>query len=131
MLNVVVCIEQYDVLGVLPSQLESLALLATAMNFNLAYVDGTKDGVFGTGIPRHGSWEEFFATTEGPYTMMDPNGEDIREADIKDGWLCFGPSMGWRGQYEFDKTCSIPGGVLNSRDAIPIAAWELSTWREQ
>ena len=132
-MKVCVCVEQYDVLGVLPSQLESLALVATAMGITeLVFVDGTMDGVFGTGITRYATYDDFFAATTGPYVHMDPNGDDIRTATVApDSWLVFSPSMGGLNDYTFDQSLAIPGGVLNARDAIPIAAWETSSWREQ
>jgi len=136
MANLLVHVEQYEVLGVLPSQLESIRYLSTAMGGGrLAFVDGTIDGV-----PVQVGWERFatladFLAAEGTsrLVVLDPAGDDILDAEAGEGdWLLFGPSMGWATDafdgYATSKV-SIPGGVLNARDAIPIAAWEVSAWR--
>ena len=127
-------VEQYDVIGILPSQLESLALVATAMGITeTAFVDGTADGVLRAfGFIRYGSLEEFLDTEEGPFIAFSPNkGEDLRKADLPSaGWLVFGPAMGTL-DGDFDAWVKIPGGELSSRDAVPIVLWELSKWQAQ
>jgi hypothetical protein len=134
-MKVVICIEQYDVVGILPSQIESLALLNTAMGVTeAAYVDCTPDGFkHPGGFTKYGSWEAFFATETGPFVAFSPDsGDDLRShTPPADAWLMFSPSMGW-GTILDTVTVSwvqIPGGVMNSRDVVPIALWELSTWR--
>ena len=127
-------VEQYDVIGILPSQLESLALVATAMGVTeTAFVDGTVDGVHRSfGFTRYGSLKDFMDSQEGPFVAFSPNkGEDLREADLPPvSWLVFGPAMGGLGG-DFDAWVKVPGGELNSRDVVPIVLWELSKWREQ
>ena len=136
-MKLLVHIEQYDVVGILPSQLESIALLDTAMGVTeAAYLDCTPDGFGGLGqFTRYTSLAEFFAVESGPFVAFSPEGDDIRTATIADpdSWLLFGPSMGWGDllngvDVQF---VSIPGGVMCSRDVVPIAVWELSGWREQ
>lgn len=127
-------VEQYDVIGILPSQLESLALVATAMGVTeTAFVDGTVDGVRrGFGFTRYNSLKEFMRFREGPFVAFSPSkGEDLRKANLPSvGWLVFGPAMGTL-DGDFDAWVKIPGGELSSRDAVPIALWELSKWRAQ
>lgn len=128
-----VYVEQYDVVGILPSQLESLSLLATAMGVTeTAYIDGTADGVRRKfGFTRYGSLEEFMEKTEGPYVGFSPTkGLDIRTTEFEDSWLCFGPAMGCL-EGNYDMWAYIPGGELNSRDAVPIVLWETSKWQAQ
>jgi hypothetical protein len=131
--KLLVHVEQYDVLGILPSQLEALALLAKATGVtDTAYIDGTADGVRRAhGFARYGSIQEFMEKTTGPYLGFSPNkGLDVRTAPFKNAWLCFGPAMGWL-EGNYDAWVHIPGGELSSRDAVPIALWEASKWQEQ
>lgn len=136
-MKLLVHIEQYDMVGILPSQLESLALLNKAMGVDrAAYVDGTLDGVKGIGeVIRYGSLEDFLAAEDGPYVAFSPDeGEDIRTFEPpSDAWVLFGPSMGWSDQLAgVDVTwAKVPGGVMNSRDVVPIVLWEMSQWRAQ
>lgn len=135
-MKVLVHIEQYDVVGVLPSQLESLALLNQAMRVeDAAYVDGTPDGVKNAnGFKRYGSLQDFLAHEKGPFIAFSPSGgEDIRKIRIpKHAWLLFGPSMGFT-RDSFGSTqvtwATVPGGVMNSRDIVPIALWQTSLWQ--
>jgi tRNA(Leu) C34 or U34 (ribose-2'-O)-methylase TrmL len=134
--NLLIHVEQHDVVGVLPSQLESLALLATAMGVGrTAFVDATSDGVRrSAGFERYASLEAWLDQVEGPIIAFTPDGEtDIRELRVSDdAWLVFGPSMGLRRDALGDRVdcwASVPGGVLNSRDAAVIAVWEVSSWR--
>lgn len=132
-MKLLVHVEQYDVAGILPSQLESLALLAKAMGVtDTAYIDGTADGVRRAyGFTRYGSIQEFMEKTQGPRLGFSPvKGVDVRAASAKDAWLCFGPAMGWL-EGDYDAWVHIPGGELNSRDAVPIALWEASKWQAQ
>ena len=137
-MKLLVHIEQYNVVGILPSQLESLALLSTAMGITeAAYIDNTPDGFKGVGgFKRYGTLSEFFSAQAGPFVAFTPNvGEDIRTlAPPPDAWLMFGPSMGWTRESldRLDVSMStVPGGVMNSRDIVPIVLWELSSWRAQ
>lgn len=135
-MKVAICVEQYNMVGILPSQLESIALLNTAMGItDAAYIDLTPDGFDGVGgFTRYASWVDFFAAETGPFIAFSPDmGEDVRTLDPVDAWLLFGPSMGWGDLLnDIDVTWShIPGGVMNSRDAVPIAIWETSKWRGQ
>lgn len=133
-MRLLVHVEQYDVIGILPSQLESLALVATAMGVTeTAFVDGTVDGVRRAfGFTRYGSLKEFMDSQEGPFVAFSPSkGEDLRKADLPSvGWLVFGPAMGAL-EGTFDAWVKIPGGELSSRDAVPIVLWELSKWQVQ
>ena len=131
-------IEQYNVLGILPSQIESLALLKSAMGFeDGAYIDNTLDGfrVRG-GLRRFNSLKKFLSQEKGPFVVFCPNeGEDFRKVTIpKDSWLIFGPSMGFKKE-SFDGVeviwAKVPGGAINSRDIVPITLWEQSVWQEQ
>lgn len=135
-MKLLVHIEQYDVVGVLPSQLESIAVLCNSFGITeAAYIDSTPDGFAGvSGFTRYGSLDDFFAAQAGPYVLFSPNkGEDIRTISIpSDAWLLFGPSMGWNDVInveDFNTWAKIPVGVLNSRDVIPIALWQL--WQGQ
>ena len=138
MAHLLLHVEQYDVVGVLPSQLESLALLCSAMGVERrAFVDATDDGVKSAqGFERFPSLDAFLAEEGGPIVAFDPNAEtDIRDLSVPDDvWLVFGPAMGLP-SYSFGERdvewAAIPGNVLNSRDAIPIAVWEVSSWRAQ
>ena len=136
-MKVAVCVEQYDKVGILPSQLESLALLNTAMGVARAvYIDYTLDGFKGVGgFTRYGSYEDFFATETGDIIVFTPvGGTDIQSvAPTNDSWLVFGPAMGWGNVLDnvVVTKATIPGGELNSRDAVPIALWELSKWQVQ
>lgn len=134
-MHLLVHVEQYDVLGILPSQLESLALLANAMGIDRrAFIDNTTDGVRRAhgfeGYPTLLEWHGEVKPLE-VVAFVAEGGEDIR--DLKsldpDSWLVFGPSMGW--SPSFETAATIPGGTLNSRDAVPIALWEVSAWRAQ
>jgi hypothetical protein len=135
--KVAVCVEQYDKVGILPSQLESLALLNTAMGVtDAAFIDGTIDGVKRThGFTRYGSYADFFAAETGDIIVFTPvGGTDIQSvAPTNDSWLVFGPAMGWGNALDnvIVTKATIPGGELNSRDAVPIALWELSKWQVQ
>jgi hypothetical protein len=136
-MNLLVHVEQYDVLGILPSQLESLALLCSAMDVKeKGFIDGTVDGVKrSNGFSRYNNIKQFFNEQSGPYIALCPNkGKDVREISIpNNAWILFGPSMGWNGLLD-DKELDfiqIPGGILNSRDAVPIAMWEFSRWQVQ
>jgi len=130
--RLLVHVEQYDVVGILPSQLESLALVATAMGVTeTAFVDRTLDGVRRkAGFERYGSLQHFMDAHDGPFVGFSPSkGEDLREARIPpSAWLVFGPAMGAL-EGRFDSWVKVPGGELNSRDAVPIVLWELSKWR--
>jgi hypothetical protein len=139
-MNLLVHVEQHDVVGVLPSQLESLSLVASAMGVTrTAFVDCTLDGV----RSRNG-WERFpsldaflYGEAERRVLVFVPEGgESVRTVTAADDtWLVFGPAMGFpRGT--FDRTrgiwvhyATIPGGHLCARDAIPIALWEVGKWR--
>ena len=133
-MKLLVYVEQYDVVGILPSQLESIAHLVTAMGITeAAYIDNTADGFSGIGgFTRYASLAEFIEHEHGPFVAFSPDtGEDIRTLNPPaEAWLVFGPAMGWS-DVKFDKWAKIPGGVLNSRDAVPIAVWETSKWRAQ
>ena len=121
-------------MGVLPSQLDSIRLLARALGVDrLAFVDGTVDGVF-----RYNEWERFGSLAEwldqveGPiYAFRPSGGSDVRYLKVpEDAWVVFCPAMGFGGSDFVDQEvewASIPVGAdLNSRDAIPIALWELA-----
>jgi hypothetical protein len=131
-MKLLVHIEQYDVVGILPSQLESISLLCNSFGITeAAYIDNTIDGFSGIGgFTRYSSISDFLATESGPYVMFSPTeGEDVRTATIpSDAWLMFGPSMGWNDIInfeDFNTWVKIPVGVLNSRDVVPIALWQL------
>jgi hypothetical protein len=136
--NLVIHVEQYDVVGILPSQLESLALVCSAMGVDRrVFIDNTADGVLPEwGFIRYGSLEEW-DEAENPqmvYAFTPPaTGVDIREIDAPeaDAWCAFGPSMGWRSPLPDDTFMwvSVPGGTMNARDVVPIALWEMSSWR--
>ncbi len=136
-MKLLVHVEQYDMVGILPSQLESLALLDTAMGITeAAYIDCTPDGFeHPGGFTKYDSLDAFLTAESGPFVAFAPTGEDIRTATIgnNDSWLLFGPSMGWADTLDNTSVqwVSIPGGTMNSRDVVPIAIWELSGWREQ
>lgn len=135
-MKVLVHVEQYDVIGILPSQLESLALHNTVRGVtDAAYIDKTPDGFRGVGgFTKYNSLKEFFSVEKGPFVAFSPTkGEDIRTIKIpSDAWLIFGPSMGFS-QDAFDGIditwAKVPGGELNSRDIVPITLWQL--WQEQ
>jgi hypothetical protein len=137
--KLLVYIEQYDVVGILPSQLESLALLNSAMGVaKAAYIDNTADGFKGVGgFSRYGNINEFLSVEKGPFVLFSPtNGEDIRTIQIPDNsWLVFGPSRGFNDEMlKFEnmnvKWARVPGGEMNSRDVVPIVLWEVSKWQE-
>lgn len=134
-MRLLVHVEQYDVVGILPSQLEPLALLCDAMGVEeRAFVDGTLDGVKPiAGFTRYGSLTEWRAAgLRDSVVVFDPTGSDIRFArPSQDAWMVFGPAMGFAGALANFPRVSIPGGVLSSRDAVPIALWEVSRWRAQ
>lgn len=131
--RLLVHVEQYNVVGILPSQLEPLALLCDAMGIEeRAFVDGTLDGVkAASGFTRYGSLTEWMdAAPRTAMAFFDPTGTDIRSVRLSsDTWLVFGPAMGFAGALAEQPRISIPGGVLSSRDAVPIALWEVSRWR--
>lgn len=137
-MKLLVHIDQYDMVGILPSQLESLSLLCSAMGVSqAAYIDNTLDGFKNIGgFTKFKSLSEFLEIENGPFIVFTPNGaEDIRETDIpEDSWLIFGPSMGFQKE-DFDKVetikIKVPGGTMNSRDVVPIALWKYSKWQEQ
>jgi len=95
-MKLLVHIEQYDVVGILPSQLESLALHNTARGVTDAvYVDKTRDGFRGVGgFRKVDSLKDFLASEKGPFFAFSPTkGEDIRTVKVpSDAWLIFGPS---------------------------------------
>jgi len=136
-MKLAVCVEQYDVVGVLPSQLESIALLNSAMGITeAAFIDCTLDGFPNPGgFSLYNNYADFFSIETGPFIAFSPtSGEDIRTISIPDNsWLVFGPSMGWGNVLDGVTVtyCTVPGGTMNSRDVIPIALWETSSWREQ
>lgn len=133
-MKILVHVDQYDVVGILPSQLESIHLLGVAMEATeLAFVDNTLDGVKGIGgFTRYSSLTEFFNKNEGPFVVFSPNkGADIRETVLKDQWMIFGPAKGFNMDDLQNKSIQwvkIPGGEMNSRDVVPIAMWEASKW---
>lgn len=132
-MKLLVHVEQYDVVGILPSQLESLGLLVKSMGISqAAFIDGTIDGVRRSfGFERYENLESFMTAEQGPMIAFSPKGRDIRTFELTgDAWLIFGPAMG-RLEGTFDHRVMIPGGELNSRDAVPIALWEASKWRAQ
>jgi tRNA(Leu) C34 or U34 (ribose-2'-O)-methylase TrmL len=136
--HLLVHVEQYDVVGVLPSQLESLALASAGMGIDRrAFVDATLDGVRpGSGFERFTSLDHFLSVEDGPLTAFTPDGEtDVRDLKVADDeWMIFGPAMGLPRHTFGDRPvrwASIPVGVLNSRDAAAIAMWEVSSWRAQ
>lgn len=136
-MKVAICIEQYDMVGILPSQIESLALLKTAMGVTEgAYIDCTPDGFLHPGnFTKYSSWDAFFAAETGPFIAFSPDdGEDIRTLEpANDAWLLFGPSMGWNDILDGVTVtwAKVPGGTMNARDVVPIALWEISSWRAQ
>jgi hypothetical protein len=135
-MKLLIHVEQYDVLGILPSQLESLALHNTARGVTDAvYIDKTRDGFRGvSGFRKVDSLKDFLASEQGPFFAFSPTkGEDIRTVKVpSDAWLLFGPSMGLATD-AFNNInvtwVKVPGGELNSRDIVPIALWQL--WQEQ
>ena len=131
-MNLLVHVEQYDVLGILPSQLESLALAANIAGVErCAYIDGTVDGIRRSwGFERYGSLQEFLEDEPGHISLFSSQrGTPLHEYEADDTWLVFGGSMGLHVP-DYDghdlSLVNIPGGVLNSRDAVPIALWELA-----
>lgn len=135
-MKVLVHVEQYNVIGILPSQLESLALHNTARGVtDAAYVDGTPDGFRGVGgFTKYDSLKDFLLVEKGPFVAFSPTkGEDIRTIKVpSDAWLIFGPSMGFAPEAfaNVDVTwAKVPGGELNSRDVVPIVIWQL--WQGQ
>jgi hypothetical protein len=134
-MNLLVHVEQYDVLGILPSQLESLTHVAKMAGISrCAFVDGTADGVKRSfDFERFGSLEGWLEAVQPDHiTAFTPTGgRGIENGTRQDTWLVFGPSMGWDLSV-FDghevELLQIPGGVMNSRDAVPIALWELGSW---
>jgi hypothetical protein len=138
MVNLLIHAEQYDVVGILPSQLESIRLLAHSLDVErLAYVDGTVDGIARTpGWERYGTIKSWLDQVNEPIIAFTPEESlDIRKLEVPDGaWLAFGPSMGWTSDSFGDKEVIwsyIPVAVLNSRDAVPIALWETHKWPVQ
>jgi hypothetical protein len=133
-MRLLVHVEQYDVIGILPSQLESLGHLVKAMGVtDAAFVDGTVDGIRRTGLfIRYENLKSFMDRNDGPFIGFSPSkGDDIRDVRFSpDAWLVFGPSMG-NFDASFDAWVKIPGGELSSRDAVPIALWETSKWQVQ
>lgn len=139
-MKLLIHVDQYDMVGILPSQLESIALLCTAMGIErCAYIDNTLDGFRNRGgFEKFQSLQTFLKQEEGPFVVFTPNedGEDIRDVPNipEDSWLIFGPPMGFQAE-DFDKVetirVTIPGGVLNSRDAVPIGVWQYSKWQVQ
>lgn len=136
-MKLLVHVESHDVVGILPSQLESLGLLCTAMGVSeKAYIDHTPDGVRrASGWTRFGNIADFLARHGNePLCVFDPvDGTDIRDMLFEYGtWMVFGPAMGWRADDFEDRAVNwakIPGGVLCSRDVVPIALWETSAWQ--
>ena len=138
MVSLLIHVEQYNVIGILPSQLESLALVARAAGIGrTAFIDSTTDGVMRAwGFTRYGSLAAWLRAERPKHiSVFTPGGIDVRSARrFDDDWLAFGPAMGfnlpdflgWEHQL-----VGIPGGVLNSRDAVPIALWEVMTWPGQ
>ena len=136
-MKLLVHIEQYDLVGILPSQLESLSLLCSAMGVTqAAYIDNTLDGFKNIGgFDKFRSLKHFLETETGPFVVLSPDGEDIRETVIpENSWLIFGPSMGFQKE-DFDNVevikVKVPGGTMNSRDVVPIALWQFSKWQVQ
>lgn len=138
-MNLLVHIEQYDVLGILPSQLESLSHVAKIAGVSrFAFVDGTADGVKRAfDFERYGSLKEWLDVNHPRHiTLFTPSG-DVSVADYDadpDTWLVFGPSMGadFSELYGYQvELVQVPGGVINSRDVVPIALWELGSWPAQ
>lgn len=140
-MKLLVHIEQYDVVGILPSQLESLSLLCTAMGVTqAAYIDNTLDGFPNVnGFAKYTNLKTFLKTEDGPFVVFTTdNSEDIRERIIpKNAWMVFGPAMGFKTD-DFDNIdkenlikVKLPGGVLNSRDVVPIALWHCGKWQVQ
>jgi hypothetical protein len=138
-MKLLVHIEQYNVVGILPSQLESIMSLCHSLGImDCAYVDSTPDGIIGIGgFTRYSNIEEFFENESGPYICLSPTeGTDIRTlSPDPDTWLLFGPAMGFQDILNELQThnvtwANIPIGDMNSRDAVPIVLWELSSWRE-
>lgn len=133
-MHLLVHVEQYDVLGILPSQLESLAHLCNAMGIEKrAFIDHTQDGVIErAGFTRYPSFQAWLDDVDTPIYAFTTEGDDIRKVDwwAPDGWLAFGPAMGWQPHFGHYRV-TIPGGMLNSRDAVPIALWEASSWQGQ
>jgi len=85
------------------------------------------------GFERYGTLDEWLSTIDCGIVGFSPNAIDpISDVDCSDSWLLFGPSMGFRG-VDFSsidmRWASVPGGTLNSRDAVPIVLWEVSSWR--
>lgn len=137
-MKLLVHVEQYDVVGILPSQLEHILLLAAAMGVSeIACIDGTPDGFAKVGqVKRYASMADFLAEATGQLIAFGPGaGEDVRDlVPDPDAWLMFGPAMGWTID-AFDghqvTWANVPGGVMTSRDVVPIALWETSAWRAQ
>lgn len=143
MANLLVHVEQYDVVGILPSQLEPLRLLAASTGAGrLAYVDRTIDGFEPPlGWERYGSLPAFLDDNrDGRFVVFDPRGNTDARSVMADEttWLMFGPAMGWgiHGADAFRDafgvslyTARIPGGDLCARDAAVIALWEVGRWR--
>ena len=102
-----------------------------------AFVDATADGVRSSyGFERFPSLEAFLSQENGPLVAFTPDGDvDIRDLSADENtWLVFGPAMGLPRHSFNDRAVTwtaIPGNVLNSRDAVPIALWEVSSWRAQ
>ena len=133
--NLLVHVEQYDVQGILPSQLESLALLARAAGvLRRAFIDRTVDGVRRAhGFERYSSLDEWAEKTQPTDVFVFTSDQchmELRHLRTvqPDAWLLFGPAMGWTSVPVGAIRVRIPGGVLNSRDCVPIALWQVGTW---
>lgn len=119
--------------GILPSQIDSIRFLARSLGIErLAFVDGTMDGLHEHDQwERFGSFESWLEQVQEPILAFSPGaGRDVRTLDnLPQGtWLVFGPAQGFAGA-EFSGRqitwANIPIDILNSRDAVPIALWEL------
>lgn len=138
-MNVLFHVEQYDVLGVLPSQLEALALVCESAKVGRrAFIDGTVDGVRrGFGFDRYTGLDDFFVQNgtihwSSIYFFTPRRGPDIRTLSNlpDDAWIIFGPAMGWGVIPATWECVHLPGFDLSGRDCIPIALWQLGKWPE-
>jgi hypothetical protein len=137
--NLLIHVEQYDVVGILPSQLESLAHVAKMAGVNrCGFVDATADGVRRCfGFERYASIADWREKEEPSSICVFSPGAGMCVTECRPGqdtWLVFGRSMGIT-MSDFDELAvdlvHIPGGDLSSRDAVPIALWEVGSWPAQ
>jgi len=140
-MNLLIFVEQYNVVGILPSQLEHLAAVANAAGISRkAFVDGTLDGVPADhAFERYATLQDWLDQVNEPIHILTPvrtGSTDVRTRQPTEGWLVIGPAFGFPtgafdGVTQPISRWTIPGPVLSGRDAVVIALWEATGWRAQ